>query len=113
MRLKVLEQFIPLENLKNKHTGINGDIGCISFNGNKIATTGGGGVILTDNYNLAKNARYLISQAKDDIYNFVHNEVGYNFKLTNIHAALGLAQLEKINFFSKEKKIYQNIIGKI
>ena len=97
---------------KNKHTGINGDIGCISFNGNKIATTGGGGVILTDNYNLAKNARYLISQAKDDIYNFVHNEVGYNFKLTNIHAALGLAQLEKINFFSKEK-IYQNIIGKI
>ena len=102
---------------KNKHTGINGDIGCISFNGNKIATTGGGGVILTDNYNLAKNARYLISQAKDDIYNFVHNEVGYNFKLTNIHAALGLAQLEKINFFLKRKKniskyYRKNIISK-
>ena len=66
---------------------------------------------------MAKNARYLISQAKDDIYNFVHNEVGYNFKLTNIHAALGLAQLEKINFFLNRKKniskyYRKNIISK-
>ena len=90
--------------LKGKHTGTVGDVGCISFNGNKIITTGGGGVILTNNNSYAKKARYLISQAKNDTLNFVHNEIGYNFKLTNIHAAIGLGQLEKIDYYLKKKK---------
>ncbi len=98
--------------LKGKHTGTVGDVGCISFNGNKIITTGGGGVILTNNNSYAKKARYLISQAKNDTLNFVHNEIGYNFKLTNIHAAIGLGQLEKINYYLRKKKEINNFYQK-
>ncbi len=89
---------------KNKHTGTVGDFGVISFNGNKTITTGNGGVILIkDNY-LTKKARYLITQAKDKQLAFIHDEVGYNFRLSNICAALGVAQLENINFILKKKK---------
>ncbi len=89
---------------KNKHTGTVGDFGVLSFNGNKTITTGNGGVILIkDNY-LSKKARYLITQAKDKNLAFIHDEVGYNFRLSNICAALGVAQLEKINFILKKKK---------
>ena len=92
---------------KSKHTGTIGDLGCISFNGNKIATTGGGGMIITNNLDYAEKAKYLTTQAKDDPIRYIHNEVGYNFRLTNIQAALGVAQLEQIsNFLSKKKKIY-------
>lgn len=87
-----------------KHTGTVGDIGCISFNGNKIITSGGGGVIITNNKNIAKEADYLINQAKDNSFKFIHNEIGYNYKLTNIQAALGFAQLENINYFLKKKR---------
>jgi len=80
-----------------KHTGTIGKIGCLSFNGNKIITTGGGGMILTDNENLAMKAQYLSTQAKDDPVRYIHNEIGYNFRLTNIQAALGVAQLEKLS----------------
>tara|TARA_Y100000741_G_scaffold237728_1_gene181912 strand:+ start:2100 stop:3260 length:1161 start_codon:yes stop_codon:yes gene_type:complete len=89
---------------KKRHTGTIGDIGCISFNGNKIITTGGGGVILTNNSNLAKKAFYLSNQAKDDETYYIHNEIGYNFRLSNLQAAIGLAQLEKISKFIKNKK---------
>tara|TARA_B110000858_G_C17800755_1_gene475107 strand:+ start:323 stop:1483 length:1161 start_codon:yes stop_codon:yes gene_type:complete len=90
---------------KNKHVGTVGKFGCLSFNGNKLITSGGGGMIMTNNKSLAKKAKYLTTTAKDDAIEFVHNEVGYNYRLTNIQAALGLAQLEKINQYLKSKKL--------
>lgn len=89
---------------KNKFTGTIGDIGVYSFNGNKIITTGGGGMIITDNEELARKAKYFTTQAKDDAVNFIHNEIGYNFRLTNIQAAIGVAQLEQLNNFIQIKK---------
>lgn len=88
---------------KGKHTGTIGELGCLSFNGNKIITTGGGGMILTDKKEYAEKARYLTTQAKDDELRYIHNEVGYNFRLTNIQAALGVAQLEQLPGFLKKK----------
>lgn len=93
---------------KSKHTGTIGDIGCFSFNGNKIITTGGGGMLVTDNEEYARRAKYLTTQAKDDSTHFIHNEIGYNFRLTNIQAALGVAQLEQLPKFLKNKKKYYN-----
>ncbi|MHB1688176.1 MAG: LegC family aminotransferase [Ignavibacteriaceae bacterium] len=87
-----------------KHTGLIGSVGCLSFNGNKIITTGGGGMILTNNDELAVKAKYLTTQAKDDEVRYIHGEVGYNYRLTNIQAALGVAQLEKLSEFLKIKK---------
>ena len=102
---------------KNQHTGTVGKLGCISFNGNKIITTGGGGMILTDNLELADKAKYLTTQAKDDPVNYVHEEIGYNFRLTNIQAAVGVAQLEQLDNFLKRKKqinsFYKSEINKI
>ena len=89
---------------KKKHTGTIGDFGVISFNGNKIITSGNGGVLLTQNKKYFKKALYLAEQAKNDKVNFVHNEVGYNYKLSNISAALGFAQLERLNSKIKKKK---------
>jgi len=89
---------------KNKFTGTIGNLGVYSFNGNKIITTGGGGMIITDNEELARKAKYLTTQAKDDAVNFIHNEIGYNFRLTNIQAAMGVAQLEQLNNFIRIKK---------
>ena len=94
--------------LKQKHAGTVGDIGCLSFNGNKIITSGGGGMIITNNKKLAKEARYLSTQATDDSIRYIHNDIGYNYRLTNIQAAVGCAQLEKINFFIKRKKQIYN-----
>jgi len=107
-----LGTFYKLGKFKQKHTGTIGDFGCISFNGNKIVTSGGGGVILTNSRIFAKKARYLITQAKDDPIKFVHNEIGYNYKLTNIQAGIGLAQLENISFFLKRKKAIFNYYKK-
>ncbi len=87
----------------NKHAGTIGDLGCLSFNGNKIITTGGGGMILTDNLQYAVKAKYLTTQAKDDAERFIHNEIGYNYRLPNILAALGLAQLEQLPAFIIKK----------
>ena len=87
-----------------KHTGTVGDIGCFSFNGNKIITTGGGGMIVTDDDRCAGRARYLTTQAKDDPVRYVHNEIGYNFRLTNLQAAVGVAQLEQLDRFLKVKR---------
>jgi len=90
-----------------KHTGTIGKLGCLSFNGNKIMTTGGGGMILTDDEKLAEKARYLTTQAKDDPVRYVHHEIGYNFRLTNIQAALGVAQLEQLpKFLERKREIY-------
>ena len=102
---------------RSKHTGTVGRIGCLSFNGNKIITTGGGGMILTNSLKIAKKAKYLTTQAKDDSIYSIHNEVGYNFRLTNIQAALGLAQLEFLARYIERKKIiherYKNKINMI
>jgi len=90
--------------LKGRFTGTVGDIGCLSFNGNKIITTGGGGMILTDDQGYAERCRYLSIQAKDDPVRYIHNEIGYNYRLTNIQAALGLAQLENLPQYIERKK---------
>lgn len=82
--------------LKGKKTGIVGDLGCLSFNGNKIITTGGGGMILTNDKKVAQRARYLTTQAKDDEKRSIHNSVGYNYRLTNVSAAIGVAQMEQL-----------------
>lgn len=96
------------------HSGTLGKLGCISFNGNKIITTGGGGMILTNDTKLAEKAHYLTTQAKDDPIKYIHNEIGYNFRLTNIQAALGVAQLEQLSKFIKRKKeIYCQYVQEI
>jgi aminotransferase in exopolysaccharide biosynthesis len=87
-----------------RHTGTVGDLGCLSFNGNKIITTGGGGMILTDSWRIAERARYLTTQAKNDDLRFIHDEIGYNYRLTNVAAALGLAQLEQLPVKLKTKR---------
>ena len=97
-----------------KHTGTIGHLGCISFNGNKIVTSGSGGMILTNNSNFAKKAKYLSTQAKNNSLYSIHNNVGYNYRMSNIQAAVGLAQLENISIFLKLKlniyKIYKEKI---
>lgn len=93
--------------LQGRHTGTVGDIGCFSFNGNKIITTGGGGMLVTSSAQYAEKARYLTTQAKDDEVRYVHNEIGFNFRLTNIQAAIGVAQLECLpNFLERKRSIY-------
>lgn len=89
---------------KDRMVGTGGDIACFSFNGNKIITTGGGGMIVTNRNDWAERARYLTTQAKDDYIEYVHNEVGYNYRLTNIQAALGCAQMEQLNDFVSAKR---------
>ena len=102
---------------RNKFTGTIGDIGVFSFNGNKIITTGGGGMIVTNNKIIARKARYLTNQAKDDSVNYIHSEIGYNFRLTNLQAAVGLAQLEQLKKFIKIKKnnyeLYRKLLGAV
>ena len=90
--------------LKGKHTGTIGSFGCLSFNGNKIITAGGGGMILTDSKSAAKKAKYLTTQAKNDPLKYIHNEIGYNYRLSNLQASIGVAQLEKLPQFLKSKK---------
>lgn len=81
------------------HTGTVGHAGVFSFNGNKIITTGGGGMVVARDREAVRHMRYLSQQAKDDALYFVHNEYGYNYRMTNLQAALGLAQLEKLDEF--------------
>jgi len=91
---------------KDRMVGSFGDISCFSFNGNKVITTGGGGMIVTDKPDWAERSRYLTTQAKDDAIEYVHKEVGYNYRLTNIQAALGCAQMEILdNFVARKRNI--------
>lgn len=89
---------------KERKVGSLGDIACFSFNGNKVITTGGGGMIVTNNPEWAHQARYLTTQAKDDPFEYVHKEIGYNYRLTNIQAALGCAQMEKLDEYIAAKR---------
>ncbi len=90
---------------KGRHTGNHGRVGVLSFNGNKIMTTGGGGMLLTDDA-IGKRAKHLTTTAKiPHPYEFVHDEVGYNYRLPNLNAALGCAQLEQLPSFLVAKRI--------
>jgi perosamine synthetase len=81
---------------KGRAVGSIGNVAVLSFNGNKLISTGGGGMIVTNDDGLADHARYLTTQAKDDPLEYVHHQIGYNYRLTNVLAALGVAQLERI-----------------
>lgn len=90
---------------KAKHTGTFGKIGVLSFNGNKIITTGGGGMLLFNDEELAKRAKHLTTQAKvPHPLEFIHNKVGYNYRMPNINAALGVAQLEQLDKYISNKR---------
>lgn len=88
----------------SQHVGTFGDVGVFSFNGNKIITTGGGGMLVSHRAEEATRARYLTTQAKREGVEYIHDEVGYNYRLTNIQAALGLAQLEQLDTFIDKKR---------
>jgi perosamine synthetase len=89
---------------RGKSLGSFGQTGCFSFNGNKIITTGGGGMLVTNDENLAARARYLTTQAKDDPIEYIHNAIGYNYRLTNVLAAMGCAQMEQLSSFIDAKR---------
>ena len=94
---------------KNKHTGTFGELGAMSFNGNKIVTAGGGGCIITNNEVLAKKAKHLTTTAKvSHKWDFNHDMVGYNYRMPNLNAALLVAQLEKLNDFITNKRNLAN-----
>lgn len=89
---------------KGRAVGTLGDVGCFSFNGNKLITTGGGGMLVTNRPELAARARYLTTQAKDDPLEYIHGEVGYNYRLTNVQAAIGCAQMENLPAYIAAKR---------
>jgi len=90
---------------KKKHTGTFGQVGAFSFNGNKIITSGGGGVIVTDDETLAKRAKHLTTTAKvPHPFEYVHDSIGYNYRMPNLNAALLVAQLEQLDTFLKSKR---------
>ncbi|WP_352418291.1 LegC family aminotransferase [Proteiniborus sp.] len=102
---------------KGKFAGTIGDFGVYSFNGNKIITTGGGGMLVAKDSNLSDKAKYLSTQAKDDELYYTHYEIGFNYRMTNLQAALGVAQLEQLEDFIKIKidnyNLYKQEIDKI
>ncbi len=90
--------------LDGRHTGTVGEFGAFSFNGNKIVTAAGGGMLITRDPAQAERARYLIDQAKDDGVRYVHGAVGYNYRLSNVQAAIGAAQLEELPRFIEMRR---------
>ena len=101
-----------------RHTGTFGDLGVLSFNGNKIITSGGGGCILTNSEELAKKAKHITTTAKEPhMWEFSHDMIGYNYRMPNLNAALILAQLEQLNGFLNSKrslaKSYENFFNSI
>jgi perosamine synthetase len=103
--------------VRGKHPGTFGRLGCLSFNGNKIITTGGGGMILTNDEDLARRAKHLTTQAKADPFEYFHDEIGYNYRLVNVLAAMGVAQMEQLpGFVARKKEIaarYRQRLGKL
>lgn len=100
---------------RGKAAGSIGRIGCLSFNGNKIITTGGGGAVATNEKALADHIRHLATQAKRGNIEYEHDEVGYNYRLSNIHAAIGVAQMEKIDEYvtvkRKNAELYRSMLS--
>lgn len=104
--IKVIEdatEAIGTHYVDGPYAGTLGFMGIYSFNGNKIITTGGGGMIVSHDENLLKRAKHLTTQAKSDEVNFIHDEVGFNYRMTNLQAALGLAQMEQLEAFIATK----------
>ena len=94
---------------KDMPTGSFGEVGVFSFNGNKIVTSGGGGAIVTNHLRLGERGKFLTTTAKDSHpYEYFHSELGYNFRMPNLNAALACAQLESIEFFLKNKRALAN-----
>ena len=89
--------------LKGRFAGTIGEVGVYSFNGNKIITTGAGGMVVSNHPDWAEHAKHLSTQAKADELQFLHDEVGYNYRMTNLQAALGLAQIEELEGFIAHK----------
>lgn len=90
---------------QGQHTGTFGKLSALSFNGNKIMTTGGGGMILCQDVDLAKRAKHITTTAKvPHAFEYVHDQLGYNYRLPNINAALGCAQLEQLSYFLEQKR---------
>ncbi|XCP85369.1 LegC family aminotransferase [Roseburia hominis] len=98
-----------------KYAGTIGHFGAYSFNGNKIITTGGGGAVTANETVVVDHIRYLSTQAKNDPHYYIHNEVGYNYRMTNIQAALGVAQMEELEEFIERKhrnyNLYKNLFS--
>ena len=102
---------------KGKYAGTMGDLGVLSFNANKIITTGGGGMVVGDNYDLVEKVRFLSSQAKKDPLYFIHDEIGYNYRMLNLQAALGTSQIDELESFIETKTrnyyLYKEAVTKI
>ena len=91
---------------RGRMTGTLGQFGCFSFNGNKVITTGGGGMVLGRKAKQLEHIRSLVNQARRDSNGMFHDEAGFNYRMTNIEAALGLAQMERLNAFLKKKRLF-------
>jgi perosamine synthetase len=100
-----------------RQTGSFGKAGCFSFNGNKLITTGGGGMVVTDDESLAIRIRHLTTQARSDAVEYDHDAIGYNYRLTNIQAAMGVAQMEQIDEFiavkRKNAELYRDLLDSV
>lgn len=93
---------------KGKYAGTIGDFGAFSFNGNKIITTGGGGAVTARNKAVVEHLRYISTQAKNDPHYYIHDEIGFNYRMTNLQAALGVAQVEELpEFINRKNKNYE------
>ena len=90
---------------KQKHAGTFGEVGVLSFNGNKIVTTASGGAVIVEDEKIAKKIRHRANQAKTNTHDYFHDEIGYNYRMANILAAIGVAQMQQIDYFLKQKKI--------
>jgi perosamine synthetase len=94
---------------KGKFTGTFGDFGCFSFNGNKIITTGGGGMVVGKDIKRLEHIKFLVNQARDESNGYYHPEIGFNYRMTNIEAAMGLSQMTKLDDFLARKKEFHDI----
>lgn len=98
-----------------RKSGSLGKTGCLSFNGNKIITTGGGGMVVTDDATIANTARHLTTQARSDPFEYDHDDIGYNYRLTNIQAAMGVAQMERLDEYvtikRKNASLYRELLS--
>ena len=97
---------------QNLYTGTIGDVGCYSFNGNKIITAGGGGAVVSSNKNIIKKIKFWSTQSKSDPFNYLHNEIGFNYRLSNLQAAVGLSQFKRLKKIISQKKALRKITEK-